>query len=188
MHIKIDGEKVDFNNVESLKSACGKFMKFGYSVVLVGGLLVYFISADRLVCSRLTNTCEFQSQHLWENTYKATQTMPLSDLLGAEVDAYHDKNHQKMYRVLLKMKQGESYLFNTSTNNQRTHLRRADQINTYINSQDNSLEISESRWWLLFPIPFILMGLLFGVYFPHRFKKKLKELEQQDKMHAHLKI
>ncbi len=187
MGFRVCGEEVDFNNPESLRSAL-PCLKFGYAFLIFGAIFLYFISADRFVCFRSKNICEIQAQHVWNITYHTKQTIPLSDILKAEVNSYHNNDQARMYQVILKTKTGDAQLFNTSSSNYPLHDNRAQDINTFLYSQDEMLDIKDSRWWLLFPIPFFLIGFLCSVYLPYRFKKRIKELENQDKTHAHLSI
>ena len=184
MAFEINGQKVDENNPESIKKSL-KSLWLGYIFFVVGLALLYFMTADRFVCHRSQNICEFQARHIWESSYYTKHTMPLSNITGAHVESHYDSDHKRMYQVVLETTSGERNISNTSSSNSFTHESRAEKINSYLHSQKEELEIKESVLWLLFPFPFIFVGLLLSVYLPYRLKKRLKELERQDKMHFH---
>ena len=100
MTVKINGQEVDENNPESLKKAL-KSTWFGYLFLLVGLALVYFMTADRFVCHRSQNLCEFQARHIWELSYYTNHTIPLSDITGAHVESHYDSEDGRYYRVIL---------------------------------------------------------------------------------------
>ena len=183
MALIINDRKVDENDPESIKKAI-KSLWFGYIFVLVGLIAMYFLTAERFVCYRSQNTCEFQARHIWNLSYYTKRTMPLSDITEAHVETHHGSD-STTYQVMLTMNEGKRSLFNGYSSDYDTHADRADKINSYLSSQKEELEISESLWLLFIPFPFILAGLYLAVYEVRRLKKRLKELEQKDKMHFH---
>lgn len=184
MSLEINGEKVDENNPESIKKAL-KSLWLGYIFLFVGLVLLYFMTADRFICHRSQNICEFQARHIWELSYYTEHTIPLSDITGAHVESHRDSDGKRMYQVVLETTSGERNLSNTSSSSSLSHEKRAEKIRSYLHSQKEELEIKESILWLLFPLIFIFVGLLISIYLPRRWKRRLKELENQDKMHFH---
>lgn len=177
MGFVISTRDIDTNNPQSIRRAL-RFSWIGFVVMIVGICLAIFWTTDRFVCERSKNLCEFQERHIWEISYASKEKIPLSDILHAIIDTRYNDNGET-YQVVLKMKNNDRPLFMVYSSFYDTHANRAHSINHYLNSQDEHLEISESFWILFFPFPFILLGALFGIYIPHRLKKRLKELEEE---------
>ena len=170
------GSAISEDNPKRLKWIV-RFFRIFIVFIVLGIYLIFDLEAGRFMCKRSENICEFQGRHIWELSYVTKKKVPLSDVIGSYLTA--EVNDGKYtYQLMIETRDGNQRLGAIYSADGSVHEQRARQINDYLVSQDETLDIRESLWNLLFPFPFILMGWLFGVYMAGAFKKHLKELKQ----------
>ncbi len=179
MKMTINGKEVDYNDPNSIKKAI-RNSRIGWLFVICGCIVLYFISADKFICNRSQNICSFQERHIWQLDYITKDTIALSDIRYAYKESHRNSDGDTMYKVFLKTTTNSIPLSNKSTNMYSYTENKVKKINSYLNSGQENLEITESILWLLFPFLFIFAGLFISVYLPYSLKKRLKDLEEKN--------
>ncbi|MBO7484170.1 MAG: hypothetical protein J6T55_03520 [Alphaproteobacteria bacterium] len=184
-----DKNKIVSKEVKPQKSRnkrTGKNIFMGIAFVGIGFLVMTLLTVGKFTCSKMTGECEIQAQHIWEWDYKTKSKLYLNDLLGASVESqtsHDDEGDSTTYYVVLQTNFGNQRLFSSSSSSYSTHEKRANQINQFLYSNQEALEIKESKVWLFLPLIFIVFGgwMLFSPLTFSREKSKISSSKKTTK-------
>lgn len=151
------------DEIETPKAKRNRIIIGIFSSVL-GLLALYFMETNRFLCFKETNMCEFQGRHLWEIQFHTNSRLSISDIKQARVQSEIGENSNgertTSYFVVLDTNSGVKELFTARSSSASTHRERAQKINHFLYTDQDKLKIQESGFWLLFPIPFLIVGAL----------------------------
>ena len=150
----------------------------GIVFFFLGLALLFLITQERFSCQRPENMCIVQERHFWESDFRTVQKMPLSDIKYAYVDSQESTNSDGdtsiTYFVKIRTINGDKKLFHSSGSNRSDYEADAQRINNFINYDIPELLLTTSFLWFLFPLAFVIVGLLF-IWIPYYMKKKAKK-------------
>jgi len=123
--------------------AFGLFL-MGVIFTAVGLSVVYFFGNDiELNCNRTVNRCVIEKTNVFGET-EVQETIRLSSLAGAEVIEKRDSDGDYTYKVVLITDEGRIPLSGISSSDRSAHSKNAREINNYVNSYDEELEVEQS--------------------------------------------
>ena len=154
---------------------------FGSIFACAGLLFCYLMTVGQLSCHKSDNVCLIQERHMWEKEFTTKEKIPLSTIRFAEVvsERHCGKDGcSTSYTVKLSVKNGERYgykkPFHSSSGDRSSWEERAQKINNFLNYDIKEVVITESLWWFLFPLVFVLVGLFF-IWIPKHMKKQAEK-------------
>ena len=182
MQIMVNGKEVDMNNPEDIKRALKTIYFIGYAFILFTVIIFAVVPTEQLSCYRSQDICHLQSRHLWEKAYKNDKDISLSSIKIAVVGGRRENSGSKgkfMYSLKLQTSEGDIYPFSDSSSSDGTYQKRADLINSFLNSKQEELIVSDSLLWfkLLFFAGFFTIGFIFVTFISRKLKRRLYELE-----------
>lgn len=116
----------------------------GIIFAATGLSISYFLGNDiNFECSRSSDICVIEESNFL-GKIKAKKTIVLRKLAGAEVIEKKDSEEDSTYKVVLITNQGRIPFSNMSSNDRISHRKISDKINSYVNSEQESLIINQS--------------------------------------------
>lgn len=123
--------------------AFGLFI-IGVAFIGMGLAIVYYLGKDiNLTCNRSTDKCIIAETNIFNET-EIIEELQLKKIAGAEVIQKRDSDGDYTYKVMLITNQGRIPLSNMSTNDHSSHRKTAVEINNFVNSKMEKLEILQS--------------------------------------------
>ena len=174
MALIISGCGNDETDPATIKSTI-RFLRFAFIFLVVGVGIILFWTVERFVCERSKNICEFQGRHIWQMDYEIKDQVALSSIDHAYLVENRSKD-STTYQVMLQLAGMRRPLFNVYSSGYGTHSAHVDQINNYLKSSEEKLEIQEDFLIFIISALFILVGSVFCIYLPFCLKKRLAEL------------
>jgi hypothetical protein len=138
----------------------------GFSFMILPSVMLCLISADQFVCQRSKNLCEFKERHIWQSEYTIEKVVALSDIHNAYIESHLNDRGSTLYQVYLNTQKGAFPLSNKSISNYDFQSETKAKINSYLKSNQESLEITGSNLWFLFPFLFIVIGFFVAFILP----------------------
>lgn len=136
---------------------------FGIVFALVGlGVTYYFALDTSFVCNRANNLCSIQETNIF-GVKKERIQMNIANLQSARADEASSGRNSRPYNVILQTSSGDVRLLGVYKLTSAEGNWIANQINTFINSQQDKIEINDSgkstKFWGLFyaAIGFVLI-------------------------------
>jgi hypothetical protein len=137
---------------------------FGSLVFTVVGLLIFYLTCQvsTLTCRKADGkpVCQYTVSLLEQYTIK---DLAIQDLKSASVE--ESCSDDCTYRVVLTTGYGTQAFTDSSDSDRSGKEQKANQINTYLNSDDTSTLVVKDGggFWIIFPLIFIFAGVWMGV-------------------------
>jgi len=182
MQIMVNGKEVDMNNPKDIKRALKTIYLIGFGFILFTVIIFAAVPTEQFSCYRSQDICHLQSRHLWETAYKNDKDIPLSSIKIASVGGRRENSGSQrklMYSLKLQTSDGDIYPFSDSSSSDGTYQKRADLINSFLDSKQEELLVSDSFLWLKFLLSagLFTIGFIFVTLVPRKLKRRLRELE-----------
>lgn len=127
------------------------FAVAGFSVIYWGAQEEYF------TCYRSNNVCIMEKKKIFDDKKEKKFQLPLSSIKNAVVKS-QDDNDGVTYRAYLVTEENKIPLSSSSSSDYSGHLKKAQKVNSYINSKEEKLEIIDKN-----TIIKVFGGVFFGV-------------------------
>jgi len=135
-------------------------MIFGIIIIIFSALMTYFSSVEiKFSCNRINNMCSREEINLISQKKKFVQ-MNLSDLRNSRSNQMTGGKGSHPYNVILETSGGDIKLLNIYKLNSIESSNMVNKINTFINSQQESLEIIDSNPLTIWSFFYITIGIL----------------------------
>lgn len=115
------------------------FAVAGFSVIYWGG------QEEHFTCYRANNVCIMEKKKIFDDKKEKMFQLPLSSIKNAIVKSHDDNDGGVTYRAYLVTDENKIPLSTSSSSDYSGHSEKVQKINSYLNSQEDKLEIIDKN-------------------------------------------